>query len=64
VVVDTGSKWGSPREGRHLIFFEYFFFGLTGVKVVVDTGSKWDGVEKIASLEACNGVTKSRGAVH
>jgi len=34
-----------------------------GVRVMVDTGAKWDGVEKIASLEACNGVTKSRGVI-
>jgi len=34
-----------------------------GVTVLVDTGAKWDGVESIASLEAHNGVTKSRGVI-
>jgi hypothetical protein len=34
-----------------------------GVSVLVDTGAKWDGLESIASLEAHNGVTKSRGVI-
>ena len=34
-----------------------------GVTVLVDTAAKWDGVELISSLEACNGVTKSRGVI-
>ena len=32
-------------------------------RVLVDTGVRWDGIEKISSLEACNGVTKARGVL-